>query len=95
MGRTVTAPESIGALRLPRPWRSEADWRRLECVDLETMTPAELEAEQRRVVTAMGLASDAVLAEPLTAAPPVTVEQWLSKRLSAVSRLRWTARGET
>jgi hypothetical protein len=80
----------IGAVRIPRPWESEGDLRRLQGLDLHEMDRAELERERRRLDATLGIASDRQLSESmyvLWGAAPLTVEQYLEGRLALVRQL--------
>ena len=86
----MTPPRRIGAVRIPRPWETQEDLWRLQCLDLHGMSTRELRRERSRLQTALGIASDDQLAQPmcvLWGAEPLTVEQYLSGRLELVLQL--------
>ena len=81
----------IGAVRLPRPWESESDLRRLQGLDLHEMDATQLERERRRLDVALGIGSDAQLGDSmyvLWGSAPMTVEQYLEGRLALVRQLK-------
>ncbi len=83
----MTPPLCIGQVRIPSPWESEDDLRRLDGWDLAGMSAAQLERERRRLVVALGLATDDELASRILGrigAPSLTVEAWLVGRLERV-----------
>lgn len=87
----MTLPQHIGAVRIPRPWESEADLRQLQGLDLHAMTPGQLERERRRLSVALGIGSDAELGESMYCMygdlQPLTVERYLEGRLALVRQL--------
>jgi hypothetical protein len=83
-------PQRIAAVVIPRIWQSESDLRRLQGIDLIEMNDLELLRERRRLSTALGMASDAQLDAAmfvLPGAPALSVEMWLTNRLSAVEEI--------